>query len=504
MLLQKTIGLPVSSVSTTMDVELQEQLAFRAQVTYDKFKDADVGFGPFVVRRQRLLDEIITKAKPKHSVHISGCRGAGKTTVLHQLGQILTDRGKTVYFFKSADDFSREAVIRFVNALDRSKKEVYFLVDETQANVKSTVFTTLLKNNTGHKITTIGAGVPAFETISGGFKEPISTERLFLSSDEMLESEGVVGYFGRNANPAQTIQIEQLLRYIRAHVGGHIYPLMWLAEQLVSKVDAGMTAQQVIDLLHSEPFREREDFKLMTDRILPRDTLSVQVFRALLTLNPDVQSLKELKRHGFCDQENKIISQLLFDTFVLSVTGRQPFPERLNAGVGGIHQLLQFALPHLNWDHYNAHGGPVEDALTFELLVILSRVAHLGTRLFNPKLINYGMARRKPDLYLNTTVDAYVECVLTTANNGSERKKLDEHISRFYWQQYNDPALRCVPAYYQIGESGFAILNFQNFGFQPMEPFDPSFQGTIFDERVFTFLMNTKEVYLGNRRIAGP
>lgn len=135
------------------------------------------------------------------------------------------------------------------------------------------------------------------------------------------------------------------------------------------------------------------------------------------------------------------------------------------------------------------HGGPTEDALTFELLVILAGVKHLGTRLFNPKLIDVGMAGRKPVLYLNSTVDTYVECVLTNASNESERKKLDEHISRFYDGQSEGPA------YYQI--EGFAILNFQDFGDQPMEPLDQRFRGQAFDERVFTFLMNTKEVFFG-------
>jgi hypothetical protein len=105
---------------------------------------------------------------------------------------------------------------------------------------------------------------------------------------------------------------------------------------------------------------------------------------------------------------------------------------------------------------------------------------------------------------LNSTIYCYVECVLTTGNNQSERKKLDEHISRFYWEEYKDPTKHAAPAYYQIGQSGCAILNYQNFGTQPIQPFDPFFQGVIFEQRVFTFLMNTKEVYLGSRLIGGP
>ena len=133
------------------------------------------------------------------------------------------------------------------------------------------------------------------------------------------------------------------------------------------------------------------------------------------------------------------------------------------------------------------------------MLIILAGVQHLVTRLFNPKLINAGTAGRKPDLYLNSTVDSYVECVLTTAGNESERKKLDEHISRFYRKQYDDPLQRVPPPYYQIGESEFAILNYQDFGTVPLQPLDQRFQGKIFAQRVFTFLMKTKELYFGKQ-----
>ena len=297
-----------------------------------------------------------------------------------------------------------------------------------------------------------------------------------MSTDEMLVSENVVGYFSQGAAPAQAEDIKLLLFHIRSYVGGHIYPLMWLAEQLVPRIVMGETAKQAIEFMFSCHFRDSEDFKLMSGRIVP--ALNIQVFPALLTMNPDAKSLKELQRCGFCDQYNMVISQLLFDAYVQSLTRKEPFPHRLGSGVGGVQQLLQFALPNMNWQQYNAHGGPVEDAMTFELLLILSRVAHLGTQLFNPKLINFA-SERKPDLYLNSTVNAYVETVLTTANSDSERKMLDEHISRFYWEKYADPLKRTAPAYYQIESSDFAILNYQTFGTEHMLPCEPFFQGRI-------------------------
>jgi hypothetical protein len=83
--------------------------------------------------------------------------------LLHLLRKQLVSRGKTVFFFESAADFNRESVITFVRTLARkSKEEAYFFVDETQDNTASALFVLLLKNTTGHRITTIGAGVPEF------------------------------------------------------------------------------------------------------------------------------------------------------------------------------------------------------------------------------------------------------------------------------------------------------------------------------------------------------
>jgi energy-coupling factor transporter ATP-binding protein EcfA2 len=484
---------------TTTGTDIAGEYAFRLPPTRNQTFLAE-GFGPFVVQRATLIQYILSRANPRSSVHINGCRGSGKTTLLKQLGQALQSQGKTVLFFESAEGFKRESVRSYVRALVRSTQEVYILVDETQSNVNSELFTLLLKNPEGHQVTTIGAGVPEFQT----FKYKIGTDSLFLNSLQDLQTEGVLEYFTRHETgtaATAAAEINVLLEYIRSYVGGHIYPFMWLAERLVPRITRdGETVNQVITFFGSSTFRQQEDFKLMTERILP--PVEATDLRPLLYKIPNDKALYDLRRKGICDNDNHIISQLLFESILLALRPSLHFPTQLNAGIDGIRQLFAFALPSLNWAEYDAHGGPIEDALTFEMLIILAGVQHLGTRLFNPKLINAGTAGRKPDLYLNTAIDCYVECVLTTAGNQSERKKLDEHISRFYWKQYPDPLQRVAPAYYQIGGSEFAILNYQDFGTVPLQPLDQFFQGQIFSERVFTFLMKTKELYLGHNLLA--
>lgn len=480
-----------------MEISIDQEFSFVPQETNESFED--VGFGPFEVQRKHLVDEIIEYATPQKSVHINGCRGSGKTTVLHQIGLRLKSQSKTVFFFDSATELNREPVIQWVKSRIFAREEVWFLIDETQSNVEAGLFTLLLKNTRGHKITTIGAGVPEYQSMSQKFKKRIDTDQLFLTSHQVLVDEGVVQYFESIATAinkaADTDQVDLLLEYIRNYVGGHVYPLMWLAEQLVPRLAAqNCSIQEVINFLDSCLFREQEDFVAMVDRILP--TVAETNIRALLYKIPDPNALYDLQRMGFCNKENKIISQFLFQEFIAKLSPSLTFPSRLVAGVDGICQLLQFALPHLDWARYMVFGGPVEDALTVELLIILAGASQLTTRLFNPELINAGTAARKPDLYFNTPVDSFVECVLTTANNATEVAKLDEHIARFY------PTTPGGTPYYQIGNSNFAILNYQQYGDQPLQP-GTRFRGQVFDSRVFTFLMSTKEVFLGSRRI-GP
>lgn len=129
------------------------------------------------------------------------------------------------------------------------------------------------------------------------------------------------------------------------------------------------------------------------------------------------------------DTATKIASTLLFDLYIQEmITGAtEPlFGQDLEHGVEGVRQVLTFELPKLDWSAYSAHGGPVEDALTFEVILILGRIDKLRTRLFNPKLIDAGTAGRRPDFYLNTSINAYVECVLTQGHTDTDIKSLEK------------------------------------------------------------------------------
>jgi hypothetical protein len=493
------------------DDELEEAIKVLAKYTLEKTEwkvyanfeaSKGVGYGPFVAPRSRLNDHVVRKANPTHSVHISGCRGAGKSLALREIGKAFQSKGARVYYFQNSTLFNREKIADAVETLVARKVEAVLLVDETQNNTTSATLTEVIRNPTGHMITTIGAGVPAFTSLSSQFSEAITTDRLFISSEQMMVDEGIVGWFVRGiADVAQHAEAVKLLEEIRSYVGGHIYPLMWSAEKLIPLVARAnpFTANQAMEYYESQNFRSTDEFKNMTNRILPGGSVRVETFRSLLTLNPDPLALKELRRQGFCDEDNKLISVLLFDAFMRSVTIENQPNQSEKRGLMGVEHALKIVLPQLSWSQYDAIGGPTEDAMTFELLLGISRFSSISTRIFGAKLVNSALAARKPDVFLNSHVNSYVECVLTTGNNDTERKKLDEHISRFYWQGYSDDSKRQGPPYYPVGGSEFAILNYQKTGDVPIQPFLSCFAiSEIFEKRVFTFLMASKHVYVGN------
>lgn len=204
--------------------------------------------------------------------------------------------------------------------------------------------------------------------------------------------------------------------------------------------------------------------------------------------------LVELQRRGFCDDDGKVLSTLLLDIYLngIGTTKSAPF-STLQSGLQGVQELLTWGTPQISWEHYEAHGGAVEDALTFELLRHLSHVKPLGVMLFNPKLVMASTSARRPDIYLNSTVHCYVECVLTKANTPTSRKDVEDHVLRFFRNTNNSPA------HYEIQDANFAILHYQDWGTAPMQLQDATCQHC-FNERVFTFLMRTSppQLFLGN------
>lgn len=398
--------------------------------------------------------------------------------------------------------------------LIKSGEEAYVLVDETQANHEAALFVDLLKNMEAHNVTTIAAGITSISSLNGTmqFTQRYNTDALFLKTNHDLDNEGVVGYFApEDLNDEIKAQIRLLLNDIRYYVGGHIFPWMWLAEKLVPKLVVNgrqgiltLTAVQAKALLESNDFQKETGFQRMVDRIMPAEKTDI---RCLFYNQEDGTARSILRRKGVCTDEDKILSHLLLMSIISRTLPKGSIAatrEELIPGVGGVRQLLVFALPHLNWSMYNAFGGPTEDALTHELIVTLYKVVPiLAAKIFNPKLVGAGMdaAGRRPDMFLNTRVNSFVECVLAPANNQSTVLDIERHMRRFLGDN----------PHYNIGDREYAVLVYQAQGQVPislcyLNDKDESMTAQMrqdmqaaYQARVFTFLMQIGAVYLGNQ-----
>jgi len=132
----------------------------------------------------------------------------------------------------------------------------------------------------------------------------ITADRLILSED-MLASEGIIQYFSTGANEAQKEHITMVLKFVRSHVGGYIYPLMWLAEQSVSSIiQTGATAEAAIARIASSEFHENVKYTEMCRRIVPDVDVQVYPEREIST-----------KARAINNDHNVVISQQQFRPF---------------------------------------------------------------------------------------------------------------------------------------------------------------------------------------------
>jgi len=60
------------------------------------------GFGPFIVEREDFVNSVLDEASPDCAVHISGCKGSGKTVLLKLIRNKLLQAGETVYYIQTA------------------------------------------------------------------------------------------------------------------------------------------------------------------------------------------------------------------------------------------------------------------------------------------------------------------------------------------------------------------------------------------------------------------
>jgi hypothetical protein len=259
---------------------------------------------------------------------MNACKGAGKTQLLHLIAEDLVTVGETVYFFPNSRQLDAHALVE-LEALDKKvQKRVFVLIDETEANVASPAFTFLLKGGEhgAKNIVTIGAGVGEYESVSEDFSNRLQTEELFLD-EEALVAEGVVDYFASDGTCRASV--ESILVHLRSYCGGHIYPLMALAELILPTIKTGMSGEDAIAYFESTAILSSE-FAKVVRRVSPKVQYK-DVLKLFRTQGCDQDAILRLARAGFCTRQGKLISKLLLNAHLANL----PVGQRIGAALAG-------------------------------------------------------------------------------------------------------------------------------------------------------------------------
>ena len=89
------------------------------------------GFGPFTLVRDELIEEILNTASPEIAVHVTGCKGSGKTVLLRQMYEKLVSEADVygiedtmVFFFRECSGhFPRIACVGCASGVDEVQEK---------------------------------------------------------------------------------------------------------------------------------------------------------------------------------------------------------------------------------------------------------------------------------------------------------------------------------------------------------------------------------------------
>jgi predicted AAA+ superfamily ATPase len=147
------------------------------------------GFGNYVLDRERVISAVHAEIKEQltiepgnsPSVYLYGCRGMGKTSLLHVLARDLKSKDWEVYWYASASGIPLEAGEAYLAYAEANRsKRIAVLIDEVKSDPNHCIFIELLKD-TPSNILVVGAAVPLYiESLSGLFRHQLGRDDLML------------------------------------------------------------------------------------------------------------------------------------------------------------------------------------------------------------------------------------------------------------------------------------------------------------------------------------
>ena len=227
------------------------------------------GVGMAIFKREWLFNDIAdmvlqqNEDQTYNSYYWRAQAGSGKTVFLKLIGKNLQDRGCVVYYIDNScklDHFTKEYYYELCR--DAGDKTVVLMVDEVQNNIKTGIWTDILRENKPDNLLVLGVGIPDLVLVSPTFthKFPESNQlfTMFLTKRDLPE---LVAFFCKESAQPEEV-VAKLCEQILVFTSGHFFPFVKFVEHLLgTKFEGDVTLY-----LSSQEFRNSSCYKTIIGR----------------------------------------------------------------------------------------------------------------------------------------------------------------------------------------------------------------------------------------------
>ena len=459
----------------------------------------DEGTGPLRLKREKLVDQIISAATKddKKQVLLRGAAGTGKTSLLVYVGRYLEAQNERVVVAALPDMLPHlKELLEQAGGQGESSENrpLYLLVDEAQQSYGKGVLHALLKMHPDKRnIVIIAAGIPGKEGESAAFKNRIDSHSMLLTEQELCEDEEVIQFFSRklvaalgtDQPPDTTIRTATIdvLKFSHHYTAGHAYACLKIAEYCV-KYEAKKCINQ----------SQIGELGLALGSAAFLNQVGIGIFKRCFPFFSGYNSVEELRRgymsgstslvsklqeHGLWDiARNCLLSPLLQYHLFHLVPKKDDFVFENPLQIG--HALFHCTKDYRKWKYTQYESGTegvrerCEDGAGFFIGCELSKYCLVSPQHAISK--DHPTAGRPPsvDFYLNGRLNMFLELV----KNGS---LLGQHFDRFISGSYGV-------------EKPFAILDIN---FKTDKPRELPEMYKEFEEKYFTYVVQTRQLFRG-------
>lgn len=466
------------------------------------------GFGNYVLQRNKVIAAISAGVKGQLAtgkdnstgVFLSGCRGMGKTSLLHLVASDLKSNGYEVYFYNSADRIPLGAGDKFLAfAKQNPDKQIAVLIDEVHSKPSHNIFVTLLKDAPPN-ILTIGAAVARYEpsNVTCYFRTVLLTSDLVLNGDDedirrLIEHWKDVA--GKNGITPE--MVEHVSSFLLEHCGGHVYPVLAFMEHFfvhVSSEQASLLSSEIAFAKHfySPEFAVSDVSKSVRSRCFGElnQPESAEALARVVGGTPRDTDITNLTRLGWwLLEKNSILSTLMLNTYLLKVkVANTVILKEDESPRHNLELLISTGLKQMTDCQLTGSGNvattwPIENALSFSWAT--NARAHIpNVHMEFQAAAGGGWV----DFYVNGRIDTALEVIRNatrTVKGGSKGAStdIDDHLERF---TSGDK--------YVFNQ--FALLNFALKGDRPVLPRDKTHH-----DKVYTYVYADNALYRGNNCI---